>query len=297
MKTSLFKTSATVIAGMLAAALCTSCVREDTHGCVQYSVRMKVVDAQGNDLTESGVLRKADVYLFNEEGFVRMVPAGISEDFFFGEDMNRKLTLVAWGNIREDTLATTPIIPGTPIEEARIRLREHVEGSHLPVTDILYNRKELNNATTRGVQEESITLVLERMTAGVSIRTKYLAEYCPYDGRAYTFIVRGTGTEMDFTARITGETAGYRPLSTTDTKGDIYAPPFHIFPTGDNGYIEIDIYREKEKICTIAKDNAFKPLCAIAGKQTNIEIDFRKAEVKTVVQVVPWGEVDQDVEM
>lgn len=275
----------------------TSCVREDTGNCLQYALNIQVVDKEGNDLTQSGVLQKSDVYLFNEKGFVKMVPAGISSDFLFGYGKDEKITLVAWGNIKEDTLITAEISLGTSIGEARLKLRQHAKGTHLPVTDLFYCRREMSNATTRGMREESVTLVLERMVAGLSIRTLYLAERYPYDGKPYAFIVRGTGSEMDFTGKITGESAGYEPLSYTDTKGDVYAPPFRIFPTETDGCIEIDIYREREKICTIAKDKDSTPLCAIAGKQTNIEIDFRYAKIKTSVNVLPWGEVNQDTEM
>ena len=159
-----------------------SCVREDTEDCVQYQVHVRVVDAAGNDLTESGVLEKSEVYLFGENGFVRMVPAGVSSDYLFGNYKEARLTLVAWGNIKEDTLITADIKPGTPIEEARLKLKQHAEGSHLPVTDLFYCRKELNNTATRSIQEEGITLVMERMAAGLSIRTCYLAERYPYRG-------------------------------------------------------------------------------------------------------------------
>lgn len=274
-----------------------ACVREDTDACMQYGLNVRAVDAQGNDLTQSGALQKADVYLFNENGFVRMVPAGTSSEFLFGHDKSERLTLVAWGNIKEDTLITTEINPGTSIGEAHLKLKEYVRGSYLPLTDLFYCRKELNNAATRGMQEETLTLVMERMAAGLSIRTRYLAERYPYDGKPYTFIVRGTGTEVDFTGKITGEGAGYRPLSVTDEKGDVYAPPFRIFPTAAGEGIEIDIYREQEKICTVSQDNKFKPLCAPAGKQTNIDIDFRYAEIRVCVNVTPWGEVNQDTEM
>ena len=91
-----------------------SCVREDTEDCVQYQVHVRVVDAAGNDLTESGVLEKSEVYLFGENGFVRMVPAGVSSDYLFGNYKEARLTLVAWGNIKEDTLITADIKPGTP---------------------------------------------------------------------------------------------------------------------------------------------------------------------------------------
>ena len=79
-----------------------SCVREDMEECTQYALNVRAVDNEGNDLTDSGVLQKADVYLFNENGFVRMVPSGISSDFLFGHDKRQKLTLVAWGNIKKD---------------------------------------------------------------------------------------------------------------------------------------------------------------------------------------------------
>ena len=102
-----------------------SCVREDTGDCVQYQVHVRVVDAAGNDLTESGVLEKSEVYLFGENGFVRMV-----SDYLSGNYKEARLTLVAWGNIKEDTLITADIKPGTPIEEARLKLKQHAEGSH-----------------------------------------------------------------------------------------------------------------------------------------------------------------------
>lgn len=291
-----FKASA-ILAFILSVLLCTSCVREDTEDCVQYALNVRAVDAEGNDLTESGILQKSDVYLFDENGFVRMVSAGISSDYLFGEEKSARLTLVAWGNLKEDTLVTTKLAKGTSIEQAKIQLRKHAEGTHIPITDLFYSRKELNRVQTRSMQEESVTLVMERMTAGVSIRTRYLAERYPYTGAPYHFIVRGTGTEMDFTGRTVGEDVGYKPTSTTNNKGDVYAPPFHVFPMLEEGRIEIDIYREHERICTLTEDNNFQPLLLTVGKQTNIDIDFRYAEVKTFITVTPWGEVWQDTEM
>lgn len=167
----------------------------------------------------------------------------------------------------------------------------------MPVTDLFYCRKELNNTATRSIQEEGITLVMERMAAGLSIRTCYLAERYPYRGEAYTFIVRGTGSEVDFMGKVTGESAGYRPPTVTDEQGDAYAPPFRIFPTREGEYIEVEIYRGQEKLCTVTQDSELQPLRAAAGKQTDIEIDFRKTEIRAFVKVLPWGEVEQETEM
>ncbi len=279
------------------AFLYASCVREDTSACMQYEVNVRVVDAEGNDLTESEVLEKSEVYLFGENGFVRMIPAGVSSDYLFGHYKDDRLTLVAWGNVKEDTLITAEIKPGTPIEEARLKLKQYARGNHLPVTDLFYCRKELSNTATRGIREESITLVMERLAAGLSIRARYLTERYADKGEGYTFIVKGTGSEMNFMGKVSGEDSGYKPLTLTDGQGDAYTPPFRIFPTEEGEYIEVEIYRGQEKLCTVTHDEQQQPLCAAAGKQTDIEIDFRYAEVRTFVTVLPWGEVEQETEM
>ena len=276
---------------------CASCVREDMEGWARYELHVRAVDADGNDLTGSGALQKSDIYLFNEQGFVRMIPSDGFSDFYFGEDKGERLTLVAWGNLKEDTLITTEIAPGTPLKDAKLQLRQYAHGTHLPLTDLFYCRKEIGEMETRSVEGADITLVMERMVAGLSIRTRYLSERYPYKGESYRFIVHCTSTEMDFTGEAAGSGAGYEPASVTDTKGDVYAPPFHIFPTGEGRPLEIDIYRKGEKLLTITEDNEFRPLYAPVGKQTNIDLDFRYAEVKVVVSVGPWGTVSQDVEM
>lgn len=283
---------------LLLSLLYSACVREDTSMCRQYALNIRAVDAEGNDLTASGILEKADIYLFNERGFVRMVPRGVSSDYLFAEDKSEKLTLIAWGNVKEDTLITAHIAPGTPLAQARLQLRQHAEGNHLPVTDLFHCRKDLHKpTTTRAIEEGSITLVMERLVAGISIRTRYLAERYPHEEEPCHFIVRGTGCELDFTGKVTGDEAGYRPASATDVKGDVYAPPFRIFPTGEGERIEIDIYCGHEKLCTISQDNDLKPLCAPAGKQIDVDIDFRYAKPNINITIVAWGEVNQETEM
>lgn len=158
-----------------------------------------------------------------------MIPAKASLEYLFGNHKSERLTLVAWGNIKEDTLITIPILPGTSIENARLKLKRHTEGNHLPVTDMFYCRKELNNTATRSIQEESITLVMKRIAAGLSIHTLHLEEQYPRQEENYTLLIRGTGTEMDFTGKVTGENAEYKPLSITDEQGNVHVPPFRIF--------------------------------------------------------------------
>lgn len=282
---------------ILSVLCCASCMHEDTADCVQYKLKVRAVDAEGNDLTESGVLQNTDVYLFNKGGFVRMIPDGVTSDFYFGDDKSDIHTLVAWGNLKEDILITTPVTPGTPLEEARLRLRQHAQGTHIPPPDLFYCRKELGQANTRNWDGVEVTLVMERMVAGLCIRTHHLAKQFPSTGQPYRFIVHCTGTEMDFTGKATGGNAEYEPASTTDDNGDVYAPPFNIFPVAKGKRLEIDIYREQELLCTFTEDNNSQPFYAPVGKQTNIDIDFHYAKVKISVTVAPWGEIEQNVEM
>ena len=274
-----------------------SCVREDMEKCVQYALTVRVVDTDGNDLTGSGVLQNTNVYLFDESGFVRMVSTGTSADFIFGTNKSATLTLVAWGNVKTDTLQATPITQDTPIGDARLQLRHRAGGGNLPVTDLFYCRKTVTFAQTRGMQESTITLVMSRQVAGLSIRTRYFSVRYPYIGQAYHFIVRGTGNEMDFTGKVMGSEAAYEPPSITDNNGDMYAPLFRIFPTEEGQYIEIDIYRGDEKLYTVTEDNNFNRIYAPAGKQLNVDIDFRYTEVKVGTTITPWVEVTQNAEM
>ena len=89
--------------------------------------------------------------------------------------------------------------------------------------------------------------------------------------------------------KVTGESAGYRPPTVTDGQGDAYAPPFRIFPTREGEYIEVEIYRGQEKLCTVTQDSELQPLRAAAGKQTDIEIDFRKTEIRAFVKSTAVG--------
>lgn len=77
------------------------------------------------------------------------------------------------------------------------------------------------------------------MVAGLSIRTRYLAERYPYNGEAYRFIVHWASVrKWILWVKASGDGAGYEPVSVTDAKGDVYAPLFHIFPTGEGKPLE-----------------------------------------------------------
>ena len=71
----------------------------------------------------------------------------------------------------------------------------------------------------------------------------------------------------------------------------------HIFQSKKKNVSKWKYTEGRKKLCTITQDNELHLLRAEAGKQTDIEIDFRKTEIRVFVKVLPWGEVEQETEM
>lgn len=281
---------------LLTCLLLSSCIREQTDACVQYELTVRAVTPSGEDVTSSGVVTSMDLYLFDENGFVRMLPKGSSSDFRFGAEKNENFTLVAWGNLKGDSLKLPSLAVGTSLEEARIELLQLATGYNMPVTDLFYSRHTLGS-TTRAMQNDTVKLVMERLSAALAVKISHAREYFGSEG-TLRIVVRGTGTALSFLAEPLGEEAGYAPvMNPVSDKDEWVAPLFRVFPTNEDQYIYIDLYRNDEKLFTITTDDEGTQLKASPGKETYISIDFRYARMFVNVSVLPWGSSDQNTEM
>lgn len=305
-----------------------SCIREDMDDCLQYSLKVKAVDVEGNDITTSGTLTSVDIYLFDENGFVRMVPQGSSTDFLLGAGKDKPLTLVAWGNLKSDTLKMPELAVGTSMKDARIELIQKEDGYHLPATDIFYSRQEVTGASTRGVLEETLVLTLERRVAGMNIVTKNLEKKFG-TGTPCHFIVYGVGNALNFMGEPIGGTVGYQPAVRHTDANDVHSPAFRILPTPQEKALSISLCRGNKVLYTVTEDSNGKPLLANPGEHLNIVIDFEapvvdpdpdvpdvpdvpdnpdvpdepvvpdtpKTTIKVTVNVEEWGKVDQNTQV
>jgi len=278
-------------------ALPTGCVREDVDGCLQYSLSVKVVDADGNDITSSGTVTSVDLYLFDADGFVRLIPKGTSTDYVFAEEEGSALTLVAWGNLKADSLNIPQLAVGTSLEDAQIVLLKHTNGGDRPSSDLFYSKLELGPTTRAGMSENTSTIVLKRLASGVSIRTSSLERHFGTSADTCRIVVRGAGNALNFLAKIAGEESGYEPVVKRDAGGDLYAAPFCIFPTQEDGSLTIELYRSGKKLFSTSTDDEGNPLQAPAGKTLSVNIDFANAKAKITVSVTNWQQIDQDTEM
>jgi hypothetical protein len=274
------------------------CVREQMDSCMQYELTVKAVDPQGVDVTSSGTVTSIDLYLFDEDGFVRTIPRGSSSDFLFGEEKNKRLTLVAWGNLKGDSLKLPQLSVGTSLQEAKIELLQTANGYSLPVTDLFYTRRELSGTSTRSLQSDTVKLVMERLAAGLSVRVSHAAEYFSSSNVDLHMVVRGTGSALNFLGEPSDDEAGYAPpMQAVSGKDEWYAPLFRVFPTNDDQHICIDLYKDSTLLFTITTDDDGNILKALSGVETYITVDFHYARLHVTVSVEPWGTNEQDVQI
>ncbi len=274
------------------------CVLEQMDDCVQYGLTVSAVDPQGNDVIASGAISTIDIYLFDENGFVRIIPQESSSDYLLGAEKNKALTLVAWGNLKSDSLLLPNLSLGTSLEDAKIELLQTVAGYKLPVTDLFYSRLEFNSALTRAMQNNTVKLVMERLAAALSVRVSHVAEHFGGAQGKLHLVVWGTGSSLNFLGEPSDDEAGYAPAMEQVTGEDEWVVPlFRVFPTGEDQRISIGLYRDDTLLSTITTDDDGNILRALPGKETYVTVDFRYARLHVSVRVKPWGSMEQDIQL
>ena len=266
-----------------------ACIRQDMSDCPQHTLQVKVVDADGVDITEKGVLKALDIYLYDKSGFARKVPVESRSMALINEEA---CTIVGWGNIHSDTLSVSEPLSGAFPEESRIGLLCKENGCHLPLTNLFYGSKQVD---TKTADEETITLVLAPAIASVCVYTKNLQQHFGTDNTDYRLLVRSTGDALDFLNRQNDNETRYEPNLKSNEAGDVYAEPFHVLPAPDAGGIAIDLMQSDRTLVTVTGDKDGNPLSVPAGRLLRVDIEFSKAapgntEIEVTASVLPWEE-------
>lgn len=288
----------TILLPLFAAAFFfTSCTKEDDKNCGRYFGRIKVVDADLNDITTTGAVRSIALYLFDGNGFVREIEANGLEPIFLGNNIREPFTFVAWGNKKADSLQIPQLSPGASLKEPWMRARTKTNGTLLPLSDLFYGRQMFQGSNPQ--KQKDICIVLKRCVAGISVRTVHLAGQFGQSAESHSIKLRGAASAINFLGDYESSTVAYEPYLKIDAQNDLYAPPFRIFPTNEEQAIEIDIFRGNNKLITLKKDNTGNLLRPITGKHTEIIIVFNtNLEVAVTANVLNWEEqTNQDTEM
>lgn len=267
------------------------CIREDLDNCEQYSLILKAVDDQGKDISASGMIHSAEVYVFDQGFFVKKIIADLDKPMMLGYEKNHKLTFVAWANLENDMMQLPTLTSKVSVGDALIKLRSF-DDYHCSPSDLFYASDSISG---RREENKPIKLVLKRYTTSVKLTAKNVVKYFNRGDQGFRYVVRGAEDGLNFLGESIGKGVSYSPETYFDKKNELVSPIFNILPSCKK--IAVDIYQNTELLFTITSDMDGNPLIAIPGKQLDIVADFTYAMIKITVTVAPWDEIQQDVDL
>lgn len=294
-----------------------SCIFEDMDSCVRYDITLKVVNADGFQLPKETV-DSVNLFLFDKNGYARMVSADRNNKFTLGYSKNEVLTLVAWGNLKNDSLLLPQLSKGQKPEDVLITLNQ-LEDYALNPSDLFYARYTIQveneavnvngaNSNLQGAQAvptnlrsavsiDTIAICMKRIVASLTVTGQHMEKRYGTDTTGYHFVVSSPNDALNFMGQLVGDTARYAPVSTINAAGQLVTQAIRVLPTPDDGAVTVALYKGNSLLFSTCKDCKEKPLRAIADKRLEILIDFASSQVGVSVHVVPWGEVQQNTEL
>src|SRR5690554_154561 len=295
------KFSLLLVITLLITGLLSSCFKDDLTDCPRpFQVTIKALDADQNDITESGEVKNAILFVFdqnnelvkgftiNEAQIKGRQPINIEIDYPGYES----LYFVAWGNADEN-------IEYSNIENVRNLLDLYVKlksQDGLAISPGDFFRGILTVPVEYGGTENGQSHIVEinRMTSGVTITARHLKEWNSNLEGEYSFVLHESKDMYDQDGHLIGNAVSYAPSCGFATNGDLSTSIFYTFPPESGKGVHVDILYNGKIIYTIDHDSEGHLFVPIVGRTLNIIIDFR-AEISVLFEVTPWNVVYQYV--
>jgi hypothetical protein len=284
---------------MLITGLLSSCFKEDLSDCpLPFQVTIKALDIDLNDITESGEVKNAILFAFDEnqnlvgafELTEDQVKSRKSIDIVIDYPGFTALTFIAWGNV-DGNLDYSQISSVKKLVDLYVRLSVK-DGFAQPASDFFRGNLIVPVEYGESGRGQSHVVEIKRMTSGVTITAINLKEWNENKDGNYTYVVRSSMNTYNPDGQLAGEHVNYSPRASFYQNGDFSAPIFYTFPTE---HFIVDIYYNGELIYTADKNSNGNPLVPEVGRTLNIIIDFR-AEISIKSVITPWNVVYQYVE-
>ena len=293
------KFSLILVITMLITGLLSSCFKEDLSDCpLPFQVTIKALDIDLNDITESGEVKNAILFAFDEnqnlvgafELTEDQVKSRKSIDIVIDYPGFTALTFIAWGNV-DGNLDYSQISSVKKLVDLYVRLSVK-DGFAQPASDFFRGNLIVPVEYGESGRGQSHVVEIKRMTSGVTITAINLKEWNENKDGNYTYVVRSSMNTYNPDGQLAGEHVNYSPRASFYENGDFSAPIFYTFPTE---HFIVDIYYNGELIYTADKNSNGNPLVPEVGRTLNIIIDFR-AEISIKSVITPWNVVYQYVE-
>lgn len=288
-----------VMAALLVTGLLSSCIKEDNTDCPRpFRLFIKAVDADEKDITESGDVQQAILFVFNENGQIVDAVALTAEQIKSRKPIDIKLEypghkalkFVVWANNSGVDFPQSASVQ--QLTELFAKLKSQ-NGTAQSPSDLFHG--ELDVPVEMGGIEPAgdQTVIIRRKTAQVTIKAIGLKLWNQNKEGTYTFRLKESPDTYNQNGKLTGNKVHYLPAATM-TDGTLSAPLFLTYPTESNQPFTLEILYNGEVIYTAAKGSDGVAFIPQVGRVLNIIIDFR-AEVSIKAVVTPWNVVYQYV--
>lgn len=293
------------------------CIKESLNPCFRLSLRAENV--KGDDITNLGLVREVSLYIF-DENMNYLETRQLDKDFILsrsnielsGYSADRKLHLVAWGNLGDKT--NQSITEPKNLNDLKLMLNSENGIAQSP-DSLYFGSKEVMMADD-GVSKED-TVVVRLKTGTITIKTEgvqnLITSQIMKSPDDLVFGMDNTLDTYDAAGIQTGSEVAYRPESIYDsaisewrTTGTVEAGQEgktggmqNVFPGEDltfsvqRGATEV---QKVSKILNIETGVEETPSVAAGGRLDIIFSFDADGNLSAKMRVSPWGVVDEDIE-
>lgn len=303
----------------LLAVLATSCINEDLDVCKSnYKLTMAVQNAKGLDITALSVVSGASLYIF-DENLNHLETRELDRDFITSREeidlskypSNKKLHLIAWGNMRGDN----QVIPDAKKLEDMTLMLKSQNGVASSPDSLYYGKKDIT--TLDGGLAAADTIAIRIKVGTITVKTVGVQNLRNFYGLKSTdnfdVTLNRTLSAYNYEGVQTGDSVSYMPKTIFDnemtewrTEGalDEGAKKYdtggkqNIF-AGEN--LSLAVERNGSFLTTVTEakneDGEYVPIVVPEGGRTDLLIDFAAdGTISARIRVSPWGVVDDAIE-
>lgn len=291
---------------LLLTGLLGGCFKEDLSDCPRpFQVTIKALDADRNDITESGEVEQVVLFVFdeNQKNFKTFTitgnevkqrkPVDIHMDF----PGHKSLKFVAWANL-DEKVDYSQITTVKQLTDLYVKLKSQSVTLATAIVaqspgDLFFGSLDVQVEFGGTEMGTSHVVEISRKTASVIITARNLPS--GEDPSAYSFVLRESPDTYNQNGELAGDMVSYKPAISGSVPGQLVAPIFLTFPTTENKPYVLEVYKNGKLVHSFTKGSDGTEFVPVVGRLLNIIIDFR-IDLFVKVVITPWGIVYQDVE-
>lgn len=275
-----------------------------------FTVTVKVLDADGNDVTEQVDVADLSLFIFcNQDRYLQTLHMS-GEDvrarkpFSLEYEKVTNIQVVGWGNIQNPNIEMDPVGEGAELtSQLYVSLIDHAPepDSREEETPDIENRSpgDIYHGFL-GMEESSRSalasheIVLRPKMGKINVTTRHLRQWSDcWQWSRFSFVVYGTRDRMTFAHGLPeGDPAVYRPQLSLEEEENIATVSMTSFPCWDQPVLELRIYKDREEIYRVSEFDDGTPFKVGAGETIDIYADF-SGDGTVKVTVEPWDDIGQ----